>query len=102
MSIAGEALRTNITTLGPLVLPLSEQLLFLAMVVLHRVFLAGVKTYLPDFTPALDHFCIHAGGRGVLDELERSLKLSAWHMEPSWMTHVLLLQAAWHSPAHFG
>lgn len=102
MSVAGDALRTNITTLGPLVLPLSEQLLFLAMVVLHRVFLAGVKTYLPDFTPALDHFCIHAGGRGVLDELERSLKLSAWHMEPSWMTHVLLLQAAWHSPAHFG
>ncbi|KAF0912928.1 hypothetical protein E2562_019496 [Oryza meyeriana var. granulata] len=86
MSVAGEALRTNITTLGPLVLPLSEQLRFLATVVLRRVFRAGVKPYLPDFTLALDHFCIHAGGRGVLDELERSLKLSAWHMEPSRMT----------------
>ncbi|KAF2937420.1 probable 3-ketoacyl-CoA synthase 20 [Oryza sativa Japonica Group] len=88
MSVAGDALRTNITTLGPLVLPLSEQLRFLATVVLRRVFghAAGVKPYLPDFTAALDHFCIHAGGRGVLDELERSLKLSAWHMEPSRMT----------------
>uniref|UniRef100_J3LK98 3-ketoacyl-CoA synthase n=1 Tax=Oryza brachyantha TaxID=4533 RepID=J3LK98_ORYBR len=87
MSVAGEALRTNITTLGPLVLPLSEQLRFLATVVLRRVFgRAAAKPYLPDFTLALDHFCIHAGGRGVLDELERSLKLSAWHMEPSRMT----------------
>ncbi|XP_062216733.1 probable 3-ketoacyl-CoA synthase 20 [Phragmites australis] len=86
MSVAGEALRTNITTLGPLVLPLSEQLRFLATVVLKRVFRADVKPYLPDFKLALEHFCIHAGGRGVLDELEKSLKLSAWHMEPSRMT----------------
>ena len=86
MSVAGEALRTNITTLGPLVLPLSEQLRFLAAVLLRRVLRADVKPYVPDFKLALEHFCIHAGGRGVLDELERSLGLSAWHMEPSRMT----------------
>ena len=28
MAIAGESLKANITTLGPLVLPVSEQLLF--------------------------------------------------------------------------
>uniref|UniRef100_A0A0E0EXW3 3-ketoacyl-CoA synthase n=1 Tax=Oryza meridionalis TaxID=40149 RepID=A0A0E0EXW3_9ORYZ len=86
MVVAGEALKTNITTLGPLVLPISEQLRFLATVVLKRVFRADVKAYLPDFKLALDHFCIHAGGRGVLDELEKSLKLSPWDMEPSRMT----------------
>jgi 3-ketoacyl-CoA synthase len=87
MSVAGEALRTNITTLGPLVLPLSEQLRFLAAVLLRRVLQrADAKPYVPDFKLALEHFCIHAGGRGVLDELERSLGLSAWHMEPSRMT----------------
>ncbi|PUZ42724.1 hypothetical protein GQ55_9G605200 [Panicum hallii var. hallii] len=86
MSVAGEALRTNITTLGPLVLPLSEQLRFLGAVLLRRVLRADVKPYVPDFKLALEHFCIHAGGRGVLDELERSLGLSAWHMEPSRMT----------------
>nr|CAB3504145.1 unnamed protein product [Digitaria exilis] len=87
MSVAGEALRTNITTLGPLVLPLSEQLRFLAAVLLRRILRADVvKPFVPDFKLALEHFCIHAGGRGVLDELERSLGLSAWHMEPSRMT----------------
>ncbi|CAI0559327.1 unnamed protein product [Linum tenue] len=38
MAIAGEALKTNITTLGPFVLPMSEQLLFLATLVARKVF----------------------------------------------------------------
>ncbi len=33
--VAGEALKTNITTLGPLVLPASEQLLFFLVLVSH-------------------------------------------------------------------
>ncbi|TKV93991.1 hypothetical protein SEVIR_9G266300v4 [Setaria viridis] len=86
MVVAGEALRTNITTLGPLVLPMSEQLRFLATVVLNRVFRARVRAYLPDFKLAFEHFCIHAGGRAVLDTIEKNLELSAWHMEPSRMT----------------
>jgi 3-ketoacyl-CoA synthase len=40
-----------------------------------------VKPYVPDFKLALEHFFIHASGRGVLDELERSVGLSAWHRE---------------------
>ncbi|KAF2911466.1 hypothetical protein DAI22_11g181600 [Oryza sativa Japonica Group] len=87
MAVAGEALRTNITTLGPLVLPMSEQILFLASLVARRVFgLAGVRPYIPDFKMAFDHFCIHAGGRAVLDTIEKNLGLGAWHMEPSRMT----------------
>jgi hypothetical protein len=31
------------------------------------------------------HFCIHAGGRAVIDELQKSLKLSAEHVEASRM-----------------
>ena len=41
------------------------------------------KAYLPDFSLAFEHFCIHTGGRGVLDELEKQLKLSPEHMAPS-------------------
>lgn len=37
MAIAGHALKANITTLGPLVLPLSEQLLFLVNLVGRKV-----------------------------------------------------------------
>jgi 3-ketoacyl-CoA synthase len=88
MSVAGDALRTNITTLGPLVLPISEQLLFLASLIGRKVF--GLKNkfavYIPDFKTAFEHFCIHAGGRAVLDTIEKNLELSAWNMEPSRMT----------------
>ncbi|XP_057771433.1 3-ketoacyl-CoA synthase 20-like [Salvia miltiorrhiza] len=86
MAVAGEALKTNITTLGPLVLPMSEQLLFLVTLVARKVFKMQIKPYIPDFKLAFEHFCIHAGGRAVLDELERNLDLSEWHMEPSRMT----------------
>ncbi|KDP46259.1 hypothetical protein JCGZ_10099 [Jatropha curcas] len=86
MAIAGGALKTNITTLGPLVLPISEQLLFFATLVAKKLFNAKVKPYIPDFKLAFDHFCIHAGGRAVIDELEKNLQLLPLHVEASRMT----------------
>ncbi|KAK3195490.1 hypothetical protein Dsin_026800 [Dipteronia sinensis] len=86
MAIAGLALKTNITTLGPLVLPISEQLLFFATLGAKRLFNAKVKPYIPDFKLAFDHFCIHAGGRAVIDELEKNLQLLPIHVEASRMT----------------
>ncbi|KAI3712931.1 hypothetical protein L1987_71501 [Smallanthus sonchifolius] len=35
---------------------------------------------------AFEHFCIHAGGRAVIDELQKNLQLSAEHVEASRMT----------------
>ncbi|CAL5438607.1 unnamed protein product [Camellia sinensis] len=86
MAVAGDALKTNITTMGPLVLPMSEQLLFFATLIGKKLFKMKIKPYIPDFRLAFEHFCIHAGGRAVLDELEKNLQLSDWHMEPSRMT----------------
>ncbi|XP_042428644.1 3-ketoacyl-CoA synthase 4-like [Zingiber officinale] len=86
MAIAGEALKINITTLGPLVLPISEQLLFFATLVAKKLFNGKVKPYIPDFKLAFDHFCIHAGGRAVIDELEKNLQLRPEHVEASRMT----------------
>lgn len=86
MAVAGEAIKTNITMLGPLVLPLSEQLLFLANLIGRKVFKMKMKQYVPDFKLAFEHICIHAGGRGVLDQIEKNLALTKWHMEPSRMT----------------
>ncbi|WOL20085.1 3-ketoacyl-CoA synthase 6 [Canna indica] len=85
MAIAGEALRTNITTVGPLVLPATEQLRFLVSLVARRLGARGWKPYIPDFKKAFEHFCIHAGGRAVIDELQRSLGLSAANVEASRM-----------------
>ncbi|KAI3852893.1 hypothetical protein MKX03_003280 [Papaver bracteatum] len=86
MAIAGGALKTNITTLGPLVLPISEQLLFFSTLVMKKLFNDKVKPYIPDFKLAFDHFCIHAGGRAVIDELEKNLQLLPLHVEASRMT----------------
>ncbi|XP_077243093.1 3-ketoacyl-CoA synthase 1-like [Tasmannia lanceolata] len=86
MAVAGDALKTNITTLGPLVLPFSEQFKFLSTLIKRKFFLMKVKPYIPDFKLAFEHFCIHAGGRAVLDELQKNLQLADWHMEPSRMT----------------
>lgn len=85
MAIAGGALKANITTLGPLVLPLSEQLLFFSTLVAKKLFNPKVKPYIPDFKLAFDHFCIHAGGRAVIDELEKNLQLLPEHVEASRM-----------------
>ncbi|XP_002963631.2 3-ketoacyl-CoA synthase 4 isoform X2 [Selaginella moellendorffii] len=86
MAIAGQALKTNITTMGPLVLPLSEQIIFFSFLVARKVFKRAVKPYIPDFRLAFHHFCIHAGGRAVIDELEKNLQLTAEHVEASRMT----------------
>lgn len=59
---AGEALKANITTLGPLVLPVSEQLLFAVNMVARKLLgKKAVKAYIPDFKLAFEHICIHTG-----------------------------------------
>lgn len=50
---------------------------------LGQVLGVSCKAYLPDFSLAFEHFCIHTGGRGVLDELEKQLKLTPELMAPS-------------------
>ncbi|KAI3978819.1 hypothetical protein MKX01_015994 [Papaver californicum] len=83
MATAGGALKINITTLGPLVLPVSEQLLFLTSLVIKKLFNPKKKPYIPDFKLAFEHFCIHAGGRAVIDEMEKNLDLLPIHVEAS-------------------
>ncbi|KAK1415334.1 hypothetical protein QVD17_31114 [Tagetes erecta] len=61
VTVASEALKVNIATLGPLVSSKN----------LKKVF---------------DHLCIHAGGRAVIDEMEKSLQLTKEDVEASRMT----------------
>jgi 3-ketoacyl-CoA synthase len=84
MTIAGTALKSNIASLGPLVLPWSEQLLFAANLVARKLLgRKAVAPYTPDFSLAFDHVCIHTGGRGVIDAMESNLSLSRSAVEPS-------------------
>jgi len=83
MAVAGEALKINVTTLGPMVLPISEQLIFFVNLILRKVLKVKTKAYIPDFNLAFDKVCIHTGGRAVIDEIERQLKLAPEMVEPS-------------------
>jgi 3-ketoacyl-CoA synthase len=42
-----------------------------------------INPYIPDFKRGVDHFCIHAGGRGVIDGIEKNLNLTPVHVEAS-------------------
>ena len=103
VKVAGKTMEKNMTTLGPLVLPLTEQ----AKVVFSlaaRFFLRNltkfltangaenlamkvprVKPFVPDFKRGIDHFCVHAGGRAVIDGIEKNMKLEHYHSEGSRM-----------------
>jgi 3-ketoacyl-CoA synthase len=67
------------------VLPLSEQILFFLVLVGRKVLRLDMKPYIPNFKLAFEHFCIHTGGRGVLDEMEKNLQLTEEQVEPSRM-----------------
>lgn len=81
--MAGEALKINVTTLGPMVLPISEQILFFLNLVARKGLGMKLKSYIPDFKLAFEHVCIHTGGRAVIDEIEKQLKLTPAMVEPT-------------------
>jgi len=84
VKIAGKCMTKNLTQLGPLILPLSEQARVLGSMV--RRWLKGKGSgalYVPSFKSAIHFFCIHAGGRAVLDGIEKNLSLDPGDIAPS-------------------
>lgn len=41
------------------------------------------KDYIPNFKTAFDHFLVHTGGRAVIEEVEKKLRLDPCHVQPS-------------------
>ncbi|KAK6945604.1 3-Oxoacyl-[acyl-carrier-protein (ACP)] synthase III, C-terminal [Dillenia turbinata] len=81
-------LRNNISRLGPQVLPYSEQFKYIWSVFCKKVLIhkKQKEVFVPNFKKAFEHFCIHAGGRAVIDAVEQNLKLNKDDCEASRMT----------------
>ncbi|CAI0553434.1 unnamed protein product [Linum tenue] len=80
IEVGGHALKANITTLGPLVLPVSEQFHFFTNLLFRK---KETKPYIPDYKLAFEHVCILATSKKVLDELQSHLELTEEYMEAS-------------------
>jgi len=96
VKVAGHAMKHNFIALAPHVLPFREQLRTLvnrALITLAgRAKKAGFTglsppaAYTPNFSAGIDHFCIHAGGRAVIEGVQKNLGLQEHHVEPSKQT----------------
>lgn len=88
ISVAGDVLKMNLTSLGPLVLPYLEQLQYVIQHILCKKLKIFKKSssYTPNFKTAFEHFCIHTGGRAVIQAMEMNLNLTKEDIEPSKMT----------------
>ncbi|XP_010447115.1 PREDICTED: 3-ketoacyl-CoA synthase 16-like [Camelina sativa] len=84
--VAARTLKINIATLGPLVLPISEKFHFFVRFVKKKFLNPKLKHYIPNFKLAFEHFCIHAGGRALIDQMEKNLNLTPLDVEASRMT----------------
>ncbi|GMH07739.1 hypothetical protein Nepgr_009579 [Nepenthes gracilis] len=86
--VAGDALKINMASLGPLVLPYSEQIRFAMDMLCRRLWPPAKKKgpYMPNFKKAFDHFCVHPGGKAVVEAIKERLKLTDSDVEASKMT----------------
>eukprot|EP00927_Polykrikos_kofoidii_P067170 TRINITY_DN6268_c0_g2_i1.p1 TRINITY_DN6268_c0_g2~~TRINITY_DN6268_c0_g2_i1.p1 ORF type:complete len:571 (-),score=84.06 TRINITY_DN6268_c0_g2_i1:151-1863(-) len=96
VNVAGRAMKHNFVQLGPHVLPIRE----MVKIVCNRGIIASAswlssigfttlkapRFYTPNFAKGINHFCIHAGGRAVIDGVQKNLNLQERHVLPSKQT----------------
>uniref|UniRef100_A0A7N0V6R9 3-ketoacyl-CoA synthase n=1 Tax=Kalanchoe fedtschenkoi TaxID=63787 RepID=A0A7N0V6R9_KALFE len=85
----GKALVENFKVLLPKILPVKELVRYVSVLLLRKKvnsrLVRGMDTK-PNLKAAINHFCIHTGGRAVIDEIGKSLGLKETDVEPSRVT----------------
>ncbi|KAL8172250.1 hypothetical protein V2J09_024054 [Rumex salicifolius] len=98
--VATRCLVDNLRTIAPQILPLTETLRFLLLLAFTKLTKLKSKWSPPpaaaasnttkkatvDFKTGVDHFCIHTGGKAVIDAIGNNLGLSEYDVEPARMT----------------
>jgi len=67
-------------------LPLFEKAKYIADYVKRKLsssYSQSHKPYVPNFSSVFSHYCIHCGGRAIIDGVQKSLSLSEEECEPS-------------------
>ncbi|KAI7750249.1 hypothetical protein M8C21_015958 [Ambrosia artemisiifolia] len=80
-------IKPNLITVGHLILPIKEKLAYQVIYIIRKLLPSlKIKQYIPNYSKTVDHFLPHVGGKPVLDDLQKTLRLSDEVMEASRMT----------------
>ncbi|KAL3530682.1 hypothetical protein ACH5RR_010004 [Cinchona calisaya] len=90
---ATRAFVDNLKDIAPKILPIRELLRFMVVSFVRKMSKkytkeGGANTSRPviNFKTGVDHFCIHTGGKAVIDGIGQSLNLTEYDLEPARMT----------------
>ncbi|XP_068648861.1 3-ketoacyl-CoA synthase 1-like [Aristolochia californica] len=84
--VATEGLRVHIHSLAPRVLPLTQLFSCAYSILSSKLSRGETKEKVPDFTTAFDHMCIHTGGKAVIEQVGKVMRLGGEVTEPARMT----------------
>ncbi|KAK6163229.1 hypothetical protein DH2020_000093 [Rehmannia glutinosa] len=89
---ATRAFVDNLKEIAPKILPLRELLRFAAKLLFRKIHQkwsksgGGAARPVINFKTGVDHFCLHTGGKAVIDAIAANLSLSEYDVEPARMT----------------
>ena len=92
---ATRAFVDNLRVISPKILPMSELLRFMVVSLVKKLMSqtsgkgggsTGISKPAINFRSGVDHFCLHTGGKAVIDGIGKSLELSEYDLEPARMT----------------
>ncbi|XP_057535032.1 3-ketoacyl-CoA synthase 12-like [Amaranthus tricolor] len=86
---ATRCLVDNLKELAPKILPIRELAQFVVAVMIRRFYIGEKsnksKPFI-NFKTGVDHFCLHTGGKAVINGIGENLKLDEYDLEPARMT----------------
>ncbi|KAI3526163.1 hypothetical protein L1887_05403 [Cichorium endivia] len=85
---ATRAFVENLKEIAPKILPIRELLRFGILKIHHKFKTKSTGSTRPviNFKAGVNHFCLHTGGKAVIDTVAQSLGLSEYDVEPARMT----------------